>query len=478
LRRCCIALALVACEEPRAPEIPVGPTPEGEPLGETEARVTHRIGGRSLEAAEETIDCFSWTLDNDAPLYIQAVDFDNLGSFHHSNWFVVPEDVYPGPDGFWDCSDREFDELAAALSGTVLFAQSTQAWHESQRTNDGFVIKIPQRSKIVADVHLLNLSPSARETEAWMTLELVHPFYVEEVLKPLLLSYLDLRIPASTQSRFTGVCPPFELPTAGAPELHYALPHYHSTGNYFELANDKTIFSTDGFSADAVGVVFDVPQPLEIGGQELRFTCGYNNWNSRDLGWGIGIDEMCVMFGLISGGSIITGVVDNDTEAIDVVDGLHMYEGPCHWVSALAGRAHAEPRVSEKNAPLYVPPVDPEDQGAPGVPACEDADPAAEPLVAPTLENVRAHVFEPWCTFSACHGEAAAAGIDLTTEDLAALASHVVRGDPEASNLYRVISHCTPIGNSGGFVNHMPRNAPVLLEDNLVAIVREWIRTL
>ena len=469
---------LFGCEEGRLPELPIGPQPEGMPDGEITATVTHRIGGRSLDAAEETIECFSWTLNNEAPLYVQAVDFDNLGSFHHSNWFVVPEDIYPGPDGFWPCADREFEELAAALSGTVLFAQSTQAWHESQRTNDGFVIKIPERSKIVSDVHLLNLSPSPRETEAWLSLELTHPFFVEEVLKPFMLSYLDLRIPAQTEARFTGVCAPYELPTGGVPELHYALPHYHATGNHFSLQTEELIFSTEGFSADAVGTVFDVPQLLEIGAQELRFTCGYNNWHSRDLKWGIGIDEMCVMFGLVTGGSIITGVVDDGSEVVDVVDGVQMWEGECHWVSALAGRAHAEPRVTEMNAPLYVPPVAPGDDGAPGVPECANADPSAEPLVAPTLENLRAHVFEPWCTFSACHGESAAGGIDLTTETLASLEDHVVLGDPDASNLYRVVSQCTPMGNNGQFVNHMPRNAPVLLDDRLVAMVRAWIESL
>ena len=33
---------------------------------------------------------------------------------------MVPEDVYPGPDGFFRCSERNFDELASAVAPRVV----------------------------------------------------------------------------------------------------------------------------------------------------------------------------------------------------------------------------------------------------------------------------------------------------------------------------------------------------------------------
>ena len=51
----------------------------------------------------------------------------------------------------------------------------------------------------------------------------------------------------------------------------------------------------------------------------------------------------------------------------------------------------------------------------------------------------------------------------------------VAPGDPEGSWLYRVLSRCEPHNDSGFIVPHMPRNAPALLDDGLVAIVRAWI---
>jgi hypothetical protein len=37
------------------------------------------------------------------------------------------------------------------------------------------------------------------------------------------------------------------------------------------------------------------------------------------------------------------------------------------------------------------------------------------------------------------------------------------------------MSKCEPQTDNGGTATHMPRNAPILLGDEMVALVREWI---
>jgi len=139
--------------------------------------------------------CVAWTLGNEKPLYVATVSVSNRGAYHHSNWFVVPENRYAGPDGFFRCRDRGFDETAAAVLGTVIFAQSTQSQIEEQSFLDGAVIKIPPRHKVVAGVHLLNPSSRTFTTELRMSLGLVHPREVEVVLAPFQMTYHDLDIP-------------------------------------------------------------------------------------------------------------------------------------------------------------------------------------------------------------------------------------------------------------------------------------------
>lgn len=133
----------------------------GEPE-QDRASVTHSFGVQSLGPREETEPCIQWTLHNEQAIYIEAVTLANDGGFHHSNWFVVPEEQFPGDDGFFDCSSRAFTELEAAVSGTVLTAQSTQSRYERMELPPGVVIKAPPHHKIIAGGHLLNLADADR----------------------------------------------------------------------------------------------------------------------------------------------------------------------------------------------------------------------------------------------------------------------------------------------------------------------------
>lgn len=167
-------------------------------------------------------------------------------------------------------------------------------------------------------------------------------------------------------------------------------------------------------------------------------------------------------------------------------NGVKHRAGECLTLGAAKTGQQRPPTDAELGSPLYVPPVDPDDADLPPVPACRDADQAAAPAVAATLAELRAGLFAPACSFSSCHGAGGAAGLDLTAEDLhAELLEHtpltsagiplVVPGDPDGSWLYRVLAECSPADGNGSAASHMPLNAPVLLDDGIVASVRAWI---
>ncbi len=475
----CVGLGVLGCGADATPPGPEPEPPASAPDGPMSATLVHALAPTALASREETIDCYSWTLDNDEALYVNAVEFFNLGSYHHSNWFTVPDSTYEGPDGAWDCADRGFEALAAAQSGTVLFAQSTQAWNERMALQEGAVIRIPPHSRIVAERHLLNLAPSERQTEAWLTLDVIHPADVATVLSPVQVAYLDLQIPAMTEIRFRAAC------GFDSFKVHYALPHFHATGNYFALRFGDFTSSTEtvgviweGFGAQPLGRTFDPPLAANF----LRFTCGFDNGFSQELTWGIGIDEMCVALLLVESEFVLNGVVTESLGLVDVVDGVAVIEGRCDTLGSPKGLAYEPPRQAELSTALYLPPGHETDAGPPPVPACTDANPDAAPAVAPTLDNVATHVIEPWCGFSSCHGASAAAGLALSGDDLhAALLDHAVTGptelplvdpgNPDGSWLYQTIARCDP----GDGARAMPLNAPVLLDDETVALVREWI---
>lgn len=167
-------------------------------------------------------------------------------------------------------------------------------------------------------------------------------------------------------------------------------------------------------------------------------------------------------------------------------DGVKHRSGECLTVGSAKTGRQVPPVQAERDAPLYLPPLDPGDAELPPVPECHDADRGAAPVVAPTLAELRAALFTPACTFSSCHGVGLAAGLDFAAEDLhTELLEHtpitsagiplVVPGDPDGSWLYRVLSECAPADGNGSVASHMPLNAPVLLDDGIVASVRAWI---
>ena len=463
----------------------------------SEATLTHDFGDYTLGAGEEDSGlCVSWTLANDKPLYVRTVTLSNRGAYHHSNWFVVPEDKYVGPDGFFRCHDRGFDEIAAAVAGTVIFAQSTQSQIEEQKLPEGAVIKIPPHHKVMSDVHLLNPTARMLTTSLRMSLGIVHPRDVDVVLSPFRLSYLDLDIPPHSEAHFSADCDlktPYERST-GQPfdlKLYWVLPHYHYLGNYFRVAilggphDGELIHGIDFFNAEANGKALDPPLDL-TGARGLSFTCGYGNPRDDRVGWGIGDQEMCVMLGFASGAALLDASMVSGNHVTGVEDGVVKNTGDCISYTVPKNAAQTMPSEEEVAAPLYIPESTGSEELPPALECVDDMGSALpEPPV--TLTSIRETVLNGSCAFQACHDSVApAGGLDLVGDVRANLVDQPVLtaqtnlprvkpGDPEGSWLYHVLSQCAPTDGRGTMVAHMPRNAPTLLDPPLVAKVRDWI---
>jgi hypothetical protein len=463
------------------------------------ATLVHEFGNLTLDAHQEIASqCVAWTLNNDEPLYINKVTLSNGGAYHHSNWFVVPEDLYPGADGFFRCRDRGFDELLSAVSGTVIFAQSTQSLAEEQRFTRGAVIKIPPRHKVVAGIHVLNLSAREHTTNLRMSLGMVHPSDVGVVLAPFRLTYQSLYIPPLSEARFTTECPlasyfeeaaerPFDL------KLHWVLPHYHELGNHFRVEivggprDGEVIHSLDTFNAEPNGKALDPPIDL-TGSTGLRLTCGFSNPRDELVGWGIGDQEMCVMLGFAESDMLMDAAATGENIVDGIADGIVMNHGDCSGFAVPRNPAQTHPSEEERNAALYVPESLPSDVKLPPVPECVDTPDTALAELPATLSSLRASVFRASCTFSACHDVVApAANLDLASDDVYEnLLNHdvifaqtdlplIAPGDPGGSWLMQVLSQCEPSDDAGNMVNHMPRNSPTLLAPEVVAKFRDWI---
>ncbi len=255
---------------------------------------------------EDEDTCQSWTLNNPTELWVNAVSERNDGAYHHANWFFVPDNLFPLPDGTWSCNDLGFDELTAAVVGGYLFALSTQSELETQALPAGSAIRIPPYSRIVGSSHLLNASGDAVTTTMHLAIHTIPPARVEARMAPARIQYHDLNLDPMARSSFTAECLIDEAHQLqlGAPlayELHYVLSHYHGLGSYarLELAggprDGEVIMQHDGYGEN-FGVALDPPLDIvAAGARGVRFTCGFNNPRNATVGWGIGDQEMCVV---------------------------------------------------------------------------------------------------------------------------------------------------------------------------------------
>jgi hypothetical protein len=303
----------------------------------------HSFDEFTAEPGEEISGlCQSWTLGNDEDLWVNAVELTQNQASHHSNWTFVPEDKFDGPDGVWNCDDREYDQLTAAIVGGVLYAQSTQATKEVQKFPDGAAVKIPARSRIIGDVHIINASNEKVTGRANLAIYAVPEASVSSRLRPFHMTYHGLAIPPLASSRFHGTCEvgkeyeeknqkPLPL------KLFYALPHTHSLGTrfFFEASGGKhdgmSLLDISGYNGEARGKLYDPPVDLTgLGG--LRFGCEFENPRDEVIHYGLGDQEMCEMLGFIESPIAFESRIDEALE--DGLDGdIQVFTGNCDSIA-------------------------------------------------------------------------------------------------------------------------------------------------
>lgn len=305
--------------------------------------ISHELPSVHLEAGDEILGlCQSWTLDNDEPLYVNAVHMRAGAGWHHSNWTFVPETEFTGDDGTWPCADREFTEIAASLrGGGVFFAQSTQATAEDQVFPEGTIYVIPARSRIIGSIHVINTTGAPLDTSIGFEIEPLARGEVATVLQPLAIDNRGISIGPRTTTQVMTECD-FDAATSGVfqPEVYYVLPHYHGLADGMRIEifggdrDGEVIFETTGGIGNALGGPVDPPVSL-LGAQGLRVSCTYTNTGSEEVRWGThSSDEMCTMLAYVTGPSQLGGSAGTIAETTTLEDGTVQERSGCFAIAA------------------------------------------------------------------------------------------------------------------------------------------------
>lgn len=315
---------------------------DGSCVALTGEAIHHEFTTFTVKAGEEIRGlCQSWSLNNPEELWVSAVEFaQNLRS-HHSIWTFAPPEEFPGPDGVWECAERNYNELVGTLAGGVLYAQSTQTEYEIQRFPTGSAVRIPPYSMIVGDVHLLNSGVEDVTGSHKLTIYTRPRAEVTVPLVPFQFDFHDLAIPAKSRTRVSTTCEvgrlyndhfasPFDM------KVHYLLPHTHEYGRRFFAeavggpAHGAVLIDARGFQEEARGRFYD--PPIDISGAEsLRFGCEYENTTDSMLEYGYD-QEMCQALGFAEAKVAFLGIV-NESSALGVEDGMNQLTGPCELLA-------------------------------------------------------------------------------------------------------------------------------------------------
>lgn len=294
---------------------------------------------------ERTKDCVQISLNNDEPLFVNTVELTTGPGFHHSNWLFVPEDIFAGPDGTFVCNDRQYSEVVAAAFGGVLFAQSTQSQHEVQAFAPSTAVRLPARTKLVTQLHLLNASEVELTAHPNLKITSIPEEHVEIALSGMSFQNQALALPAGKQSRFSVEC---ELADRHRKELdrdpdfhiYYGLGHYHDLGMGVTLdairpdGSSANVFTTSGRVGDSLGG--PIAPTFDMSGfSKLRMTCDFYNPRSDVVRWGVGDQEMCVLLAFTDSPFIWGGGVMSRQEPANEtqVGNVMAYSNPCQLIA-------------------------------------------------------------------------------------------------------------------------------------------------
>jgi hypothetical protein len=314
------------------------------PSGRCEAipgkRISNDFAEFTVQSGEEVLDlCQSWTVNNAEELWVNAVEMKQDVASHHSNWTFVPDNLFAGPDGVWPCKDRNYRQLNAALSGGVLYAQSTQTAKEVQKFPGGVAVRIPPYARIIGDVHLLNTSAASITGHVRLSLHTLPAAEVAVKLVPFHLTYDGLNIPPRASSRFTGECAVSEqFPGAMlAMKVHYILPHTHAMAKRFFLnvlggpRDGESIIEVKGFTSEAHGLAYNPPIEM-LGASGYRFGCEYDNPRAEPVGWGFGDQEMCELLGFADSPYGFESRIAT-AESAGTDGDVRLFTGPCSTIA-------------------------------------------------------------------------------------------------------------------------------------------------
>jgi Copper type II ascorbate-dependent monooxygenase, C-terminal domain len=256
---------------------------------------------RTMKAGEEAEFCLSWPIPKTVNHIVYAARLHTTPGLHHSNVIAKPVDAKAGPNPYPGChkgASDPFNQLPDVIPD-VFFANSTQiVGEETLAFPPGIGFRYDPAREISTDMHLLNTTAEEQ------TVEVVYDFFtmpesdLTHEVAPFVLQVNDFLIPPHSIGKVGSDCSVF------GGEIVSLMPHTHKlatdfTADFHEPGGDyKRVMDTGPYDAQSHIKVYDPELSLQ-NVSSMRYECTFNNTTDHDVVYGIGENEMCVLFGYI-----------------------------------------------------------------------------------------------------------------------------------------------------------------------------------
>jgi hypothetical protein len=279
--------------------------PAGVPLGVLKLPDPPKSGFRliapplALAPGQEVETCVAWPYPAFTHKNVYAARLYTTQGLHHSNMYGTVKDAVLGDSPYPGCNpgaNDPFGDIPASIP-EVLFANSTQVkGGEGVEFPEGMAFKVDTTREVATSIHYLNASNEN------VTVEVVYDFFtmpdelLENEIVPFVFDIRGFTVAPSSVEELSAECQVY------GGNVVSLMPHNHSftQGFHVELIKgdgaEERIYDTGGFNTDSDIRVYDPPIPL-TNVTKVRHTCRVENTTSHEIKYGIGENEMCMLFG-------------------------------------------------------------------------------------------------------------------------------------------------------------------------------------
>ncbi|MRG91704.1 hypothetical protein [Polyangium spumosum] len=256
---------------------------------------------RTLAPGEEVSFCLSWPIPEITHRVVHGGRLYTTPGLHHSNMVAKPIEAELGPNPYPDChpgAEDPFSNIGAGVPD-VLFANSTQVvGEETIQFPEGMGYVLDTSREISTSIHFLNT------TSAPQRVELAYDFFtmpaaeLTEEVAPFVAQIRHFSVPPHTTETVATSCAVF------GGHIVSLMPHTHDLAQRFTVdlvsadGEARRVYDDGAFDLESDIQTYDPPLDLE-GVSAIRHACLFNNTRDVEVHYGIGLNEMCVLFGYI-----------------------------------------------------------------------------------------------------------------------------------------------------------------------------------